>query len=180
MTTSLVHLEDLTFEAYIGHDSITNKVEAIANLINNHYRNQEVVLIGVLKGAFVFMNELIKYIRIPLEVEFIRVSSYEGTKSTGELKLSIDYPTSIKDKHVIIIEDIVDTGLTAKYLLDRAETFSPKSVRMASLFVKPECVKTEIDIDYIGFEIPDHFVVGYGMDYNEKGRELQNVYKVVS
>ena len=176
----LVHLDDLTFDSYLDQSEIISGVKAIATQINNDYSGKEIVLIGVLKGAFVFMNELIKHIRLPLEVEFIRVSSYEGTSSTGEMKLSVDYPKSIKDKHIIIIEDIVDSGLTAQYLLDRAETFEPASIQMASLFVKPDCVKTDIYIDYIGFEIPDHFIVGYGMDYNEKGRELANVYKVVA
>ena len=179
-TPSIINLGDLAFEPYINASSISKEVQSIANQINIQYRDQEIVLIGVLKGAFVFMNELIKHISIPLEVEFIRVSSYEGTTSTGEMNLSVDYPKSIKDKHVIIIEDIVDSGLTAKYLLDRAATFLPASIRMASLFVKPDCVKTDINIDYIGFEIPDHFIVGYGMDYNEKGRELASVYKVAT
>ena len=178
-TSTLVHLDDLTFDPYLDQSEILTGVKAIASEINNHYRGKEIVLVGVLKGAFVFMNELIKHLQISLEIEFIRVSSYEGTSSTGKMNLSIDYPRSIKDKHIIIIEDIVDSGLTAKYLLDRAEVFDPASIRMASLFVKPDCVKTNVNIDYIGFEIPDHFIVGYGMDYNEKGRELASVHKIV-
>jgi len=177
---TIVQLEDLTFDPYLDQEKILTGVKAIAREINHDYEGKEIILIGVLKGAFVFMNDLIKHIQLPVEIEFIRVSSYEGTTSTGRMNLSIDYPSSIKNKHIIIVEDIVDTGLTAKYLLDRAKTFAPASVSMASLIVKPDCVETNIKIDYIGFEIPDHFIVGYGMDYNEKGRELSSIYKVRS
>ncbi len=176
---TIIQLGDLHFAPYIHQSAITEKVKTIAQQINTDYRGKEIVLVGVLKGAFVFMNKLIQYIDLKMEVEFIRVSSYQGTASTGEMNLSMDYPSSIKGRHIIVVEDIVDTGLTAQYLLDRAATFEPASTRMASLFIKPDSIQTDIEIDYVGFEIPDHFIVGYGMDYDEKGRELSMVYRKV-
>jgi len=176
---ALVHLEDLAFEPYIDESQILKLVEQIAAAINADYEGKEITLVCVLKGSFVFVSDLIKYISVPIEVEFIRVSSYKGTTSTGELTLSLDYHQSIVGKHVIIVEDIIDTGQTAAYLLERAKKTDVASVKLATLLLKPAAVITNVEVDYIGMEIPDDFVVGYGMDYNEKGREIPSIYKLV-
>jgi len=176
--TRTIQVHDLTFEPFIDASAIAERVQRIASEIDQDYKGKDVVLIGVLKGAFVFLGDLVKCLKTSLEVEFIRVSSYEGTTSSGKMNLSMDFPSSIADKHIIIVEDIVDSGLTADFLMKRALTFKPASVAMASLFVKPDALKVDIKIDYVGMEIPDRFIIGYGLDYNEKGRELAAVYSL--
>ena len=157
----------------ISEEEIRQQVKKIAQDITNEYQNQEPVMIGVLNGVFVFFADLVREISIPLKIDFVRLASY-GSKnvSSGEITLTKDIELSIKGKPVIIIEDIIDTGLTLSYLVRHIKEGEPESVKICALINKLERREKEIEIDYWGFEIKKGFVVGYGLDYNEKYRYL--------
>lgn len=166
-------MELYTPEALITEDEILLRIEALGNAITKDYENEELVVICVLKGAFVFCSDLIKKINLPLKLEFISLSSYgNSTKSSGDVRLEMDITTNLEGKNVLIVEDIVDSGLTIKTLMELLSVRGPKSVKLASLLFKPSKVKHKIDIHYLGFEIEDKFVIGYGLDYAGRYREL--------
>ncbi len=159
----------------LSQSEIAERVAALGEEIANDYKDkkEELVLIGILKGSFVFLADLARAVDLPLSVDFIGLSSYgDSTKSSGVVRLTQDLSKPIEGKHVLIIEDIVDTGLTMKYLLENLETRGPASVKLCSLLEKPENNKAKIKVDYLGFSIPDKFVIGYGLDYAEKYRNL--------
>jgi hypoxanthine phosphoribosyltransferase len=143
--------------------------------ITRDYQGKPLVLIGVLKGSFIFLADLIRAIDLPVQVDFIGISSYQGTRSTGVVKITSDLTRPIEDKHVVLVEDIVDTGLTMKYLLDNLSTRLPASVKIAALLEKPTRAQVKVPIDYKGFVIGDEFVVGYGLDWDGKLRNLPYV-----
>src|SRR6266702_3147947 len=150
---------------------IAGRVREMAAEIERDHRGKELVLVGVLKGAFVFVSDLARSIDLPLAVDFIGLSSYgEATESSGVVKITSDVSKPIENKHVVIVEDIVDTGLTMRYLLDNLATRHPASVKLCTLLHKPARARTKIPIDYLGFQIEDRFVVGYGLDAGEKYR----------
>lgn len=158
----------------IPEDKIQARVRELAGQISRDYRDKGgVVLVGVLKGAFIFLADLSRRLSIPRVIEFISVSSYpDGDTSTGAVRLVMDLRESIEGKHVLIVEDIVDSGHTLKYLIGMLGTRSPASIRACSLLRKAEGAKVEVTVDYLGFEIPDEWVVGYGLDYAERDRTL--------
>ena len=163
-------------EILISRDTLTAKVKELGEAISKDYKGMELVLIGVLKGSFIFMADLIREITIPVDVDFISISSYgESTISSGIVKIIKDIDINITKKHVLIIEDIVDTGLTLNYLKELFMTRNPKSVKICSALDKVDRRKVKIDIDYEGFSIPDKFVVGYGLDYAGKYRNLPDI-----
>ena len=152
---------------------VDERINEVAELINRDYEGKHVHLICILKGASFFTCELAKRITVPVEVEFMSVSSYgSGTESSGIVKIVQDLSTSIEGKNVIVVEDIIDTGRTLSYLLENLKTRSPKSVRLCTLLDKPERRVVDVKVDYVGFEIPDEFVVGYGLDYDQQYRNL--------
>ena len=166
-------MEQYTPEALISEDEIALRIEALGNAITKDFENEELVVICVLKGAFIFCSDLIKKINRPLSLEFISLSSYgDSTNSSGNVRLEMDITANIEGKNVLIVEDIVDTGLTIKTLLDIMAVRKPKTVRLASLLFKPMKLKHKVKIDYLGFEIEDKFVIGYGLDYAGRYREL--------
>ena len=152
---------------------IAGRVRELAAEIERDHRGKELVLVGVLKGAFVFVSDLSRQIDLPLSVDFIGLSSYgEETESSGVVKITSDLTRPIEGKHVLIVEDIVDTGLTMRYLLDNFSTRRPASVKICALLQKPSRLRTRIPIQYLGFTVPDLFLVGYGLDVGEKYRNL--------
>jgi len=152
---------------------IAGRVRELAAEIERDHRGKELVLVGVLKGAFVFVSDLSRQIDLPLSVDFIGLSSYgEETESSGVVKITSDLTRPIEGKHVLIVEDIVDTGLTMRYLLDNFSTRRPASVKICALLQKPSRLRTRIPIQYLGFTVPDLFLVGYGLDAGEKYRNL--------
>ena len=160
-------------EVLISEEEIMLRVEALGNAITQDFASEDLVVICVLKGAFIFCSDLIKKINRPLHLDFISLSSYgDSTQSSGNVRLDMDLSSNIEGKNVLIVEDIVDTGLTIKTLTELLQSRGPKSVKLASLLYKPEKVKHEIHIDYLGFEIEDKFVIGYGLDYAGRYREL--------
>ncbi len=167
---------DEQLEVLLTREEIQEKVKEIANMISDDYKGKEVLLVCVLKGGVVFLSDLMRYLSISTEIDFIAVSSYGiSTKSSGVVKIIKDLDTSIEDMHVIIVEDIIDTGLTLRYLLENLRTRLPASLKVCALLDKPERRLLEINADYSGFAIPDKFVVGYGLDYSEKYRNLPDI-----
>ena len=160
----------------IAADKIQLRVLSIAEKINKDYQGKTPLFLGVLNGAFLFMADLFKGINLECEISFIRVSSYSGTSSTGQLKNIIGLNDNISGRDIIVVEDIVDTGDTMKYLLDELQKSNPASVRLATILFKPAALKQNVKPDYVGFEIPLAFVVGYGLDYDGLGRNLNDIY----
>lgn len=175
-----VHIEDKDFEILIENDQICKRTRLIGIQLNVDYEDRCPIFIGVLNGSFLFMADLLKEINISCEVAFIGVSSYEGTGSTGKVKETIGLPQNLHNRDVILVEDIVDTGLTLKYILEKVQLQKPASVRVCSLLYKPAALLQPIpELEYVGFEIPNEFVVGYGLDYNGLGRNLNDIYRAV-
>ncbi|MGL5957216.1 MAG: hypoxanthine phosphoribosyltransferase, partial [Phocaeicola sp.] len=154
------------------------EVARVANEINRDLAGEEPLLVSVLNGAFIFTADLMRNITLPHEVSFVRVASYEGTESTGTIKNLIGLNENIEGRSVIIVEDIVDTGFTMNYLVDALKAKNPKEVRIATLLLKPDKLKVELNIDYIAMSIPNDFIVGYGLDYDGQGRNYRDIYVV--
>jgi hypoxanthine phosphoribosyltransferase len=159
-------------DVLISEADLRARVAALGAEISRDYRDRALVVIGVLKGSFVFLADLVRAIDLPLSVDFIGISSYQGTSTTGVVQITSDLTRPIEGKDVLLVEDIVDTGLTMKYLLENLATRRPASVRIAALLEKPARARVKIDVHYRGFEIPDEFVVGYGLDWDGKLRNL--------
>ncbi len=152
---------------------LKERVKAIADQISADYKDKELLLVGVLKGANVFMCDLMREISFPIQIDFIAASSYgHSTESSGVVKILKDLDFSIEGKHVLIVEDIIDTGLTLKYLTENFHSRGPKSLEICTLLDKPERRIAKLEVKYVGFEIPDEFIVGYGIDYAERYRNL--------
>lgn len=174
-----VQVKDKKFSLYIPESRIKEQVSKIANLINNDLAGKHPLFLVVLNGAFVFAADLLRDVTIPCEVSFIRLASYEGTSSTGEVKQLIGLNEDIEGRTVVIVEDIIDSGLTMQELLLILAKKNPKEIRIASLFVKPNNLKVDLNIHYRCFDIENDFIVGYGLDYDQQGRNLPDIYKVI-
>lgn len=171
-----MHIIDKTFELLIPEEKILNEIKRLAQEINQHYQDLNPVFIGVLNGAFMFAADLLKNIDIPSEITFIKAKSYEGIQSTGHVSTRLGLEAPVKGRHIIILEDIVDSGYTINHLMEMLQDQKPASVNIASLLFKPEALKADLDIKYVGFSIPNQFVVGYGLDYDGQGRNLRDIY----
>ncbi len=166
----------LQVEVLFDREELQAKVAEMGKQISDDYRGSDLLVVGILKGAFVFMADLIRQIDVPMEIDFMDVSSYGlSTSSSGEVRIVKDLEYSIKDRDVLIVEDIVDTGLTLKYICENLKTRNPRSVKIACLLDKPSRRKAEVYPDYVGYSIPDKFVVGYGLDYAEQYRHYPAV-----
>jgi len=160
----------------ITQEKINQVVAKLAARIRRDYRAKQPLLLGILKGSFVFMADLVRELGLPVEVDFIKLSSYgAGTKTSGKVKVVQGLKTSIKGRDVLIVEDIVDTGLTVSFLMDYLRKKKPASLKLCVLVDKPSQHKVPVTIDYLGFTVPDKFVVGYGIDWNEKFRHLRDI-----
>lgn len=175
-----VTIHDKQFRKYISTAKVQKAVAGIAKKINKDYKNERPVFLSVLNGSFMFTTDLLKQLKIECEVSFIKVSSYSGTGSTGKVNELIGLNENLKDRSVIILEDIVDSGNTIKKIIPELKQCDPKQVRIAALFFKPDAFKGSIKPDYIGIEVPNDFLVGYGLDYNGLGRNLSDIYKLKS
>ena len=162
----------------ISEEKIEKRIEELAKIIMKNYEGKDLVFVGILKGAAMFMIELAKKIKNDVEFEFIQVESYDGTESTGKIKLKQDLTGKIEGKNVIIIEDIIDTGITLEYLINYIKKLTPLSLEICTLLSKKERREKNLKVDYIGFEIPNEFVVGFGLDYNQKYRNLPFIGKI--
>jgi hypoxanthine phosphoribosyltransferase len=157
----------------VDEEALQSKIKELGEQITKDYQGKELLVVCVLKGAVMFVSDLIKRIDLPLEIDFMAISSYgNSTKSSGIVRIIKDLNEDIKGKHILVVEDIIDSGLTLSYLIDNLKSREPASVAICTLLDKPDNRKTDIDIVYTGFVVPDEFVVGYGLDYAEKYRNL--------
>lgn len=155
--------------------AIRKRVGELGRQISQDYAGRELTLVGILKGSFVFLSDLVRAVNPGVSVDFVCLASYEGRASSGVVRFLLDLRDSAEGRDLLIVEDIVDTGLTLHYLLDNLRTRNPRSLEVCSFLSKAECRKASVPVRYVGFEIPNHFVVGYGLDYNERYRELPYV-----
>ena len=173
-----IQIDDKDFNLLIEYDQIKKRTRLIGIQLNVDYEDRVPVFIGVLNGSFIFLADLMKEVTISSEVTFVKVSSYDGDQNTGAIKKEIGLQMDLKGRDVIIVEDIVDSGATLRYLIDLIHEQEPASVCVCTLLLKPKSLKHEIkEITYVGFEIPDEFVVGYGLDYKGLGRNLKDIYR---
>jgi len=174
-----VTLGDKNFQLYITENQILTAVRAVADQINADYMGKRPLIIPILNGSFMFASDLMKELHVDCDISFIKAASYAGTSSTGNLTALIGLNEELQNRHVIIIEDIVDSGHTLARILPSFEEKNPASLKVATLLFKPNALKTEVQIDYVGMEIPNEFIVGYGLDYDGLGRNLRDIYQVV-
>ena len=165
------------FVTYLSEEQIQNRIIELGRQLSDDYRTKLPIFIGVLNGSFMFMSDLLKHVQINCEMDFFKLSSYGDEKiSSGRVKLVKDLNADITDRHLVIVEDIVDTGLSINYIEEIISEHKPASMKVVSLLVKPESLKYDVKIDYIGFKIPNKFVIGYGLDYAQKYRNLRSIY----
>ncbi len=174
----MIKLHDQYFKPYLSEEQILTAVKNIAEKVAADYKNETPIFVGVLNGAFMFVSDFLKEYQHPCEVTFVKLSSYGGLTSTGIVETLLDVSEDIKGRSVIILEDIIDTGRTLQQLIHMFSDIEVKEFRVASLFYKSEIYNGEYKIDYVGLEIPNKFIVGYGLDYNELGRNLREVYQL--
>ena len=164
----------------LSEKQLEARVAELGDAISRDFKDKDVVFIGVLKGCFIFMADLMRHVTIPCSMDFMAVSSYgSGTVSTGAVKINKDLSQNIEGKHVIFVEDILDSGITLSYLKNYLMARQPASISIATLMDKPARRKADVKADYAGFEVPDAFVVGYGLDYDQQGRNLRDIYTIV-
>ena len=157
----------------LSEEQLSQKIAELGEEISKDYQGKEIVAICVLKGAILFMADLARAVKVPMALDFMAVSSYgNGTSTCGTVRILKDLDNSIEGKHVLVVEDIIDSGVTLKYLLKNLKSRKPASIKLCTLLNKPERRRVEVDIDYCGFTVPDYFLVGYGLDYAEKYRNL--------
>ncbi|MGM0650442.1 MAG: hypoxanthine phosphoribosyltransferase [Bacteroidota bacterium] len=173
-----VRILDKTFSIYLTESKINERVSQLAAQINKEYKQQEIVFVGILNGCFMFASDLFKQLEIDCKVSFLKIASYQGTQSTGKVQQLIGLNEDISNKTVIIIEDIIDTGITIDHIINQLNAYQPSEIKVASLLFKPEAYQKTMQPDYIGFEIPNKFIVGYGLDYNGYGRNLKHIYQI--
>ena len=169
-------VKDKKFRPFIERAALESRIAEVGQRIGQDYADRFPLFVVVLNGAFMFAAELLKNVKIPCEVTFVRVSSYSKTQSTGQLREILGLKEPIESRHVIIVEDIVDTGLTMSELLFQLSVQKPESIQVATLLFKPSALKTPLNVKYVGFEIENKFVIGYGLDYDGEARNLDSVY----
>jgi hypoxanthine phosphoribosyltransferase len=174
-----IRVHDKNFRPYISAEEIGKKVAELAGMLNRDYQDKHPVFIAILNGSFIFAADLFRALRIEAEISFIKLASYKGTKSSGQVISSIGLDMEIFGRHVVIIEDIVDTGKTLNVFLPQLRHQQPLSLKIVALLHKPEATVYPMKVDYSGFEIPDKFVVGYGLDYNGLGRNNAAIYQLL-
>ena len=173
-----IQIKDKQFTVSIKEQDIQKEVIRVANEINRDLADKNPLFLSVLNGSFMFTADLLKHITIPCEISFVKLASYQGVTSTGVIKEVIGLNEDIAGRTVVIVEDIVDTGLTMQRLLETLGTRNPESIHIASLLVKPEKLKVDLNIEYVAMEIPNDFIVGYGLDYDGFGRNYPDIYTV--
>lgn len=176
--TKTVTIKDKQFEKFIEFEQIQAAIARLAGRIDDDLRDKDPIFLAVLNGAFMFAGELMKEVTVPCEITFVRLASYQGTATTNKVQEVLGLNQSIENRTVVIVEDIVDSGNTMAALKKELEKFNPKEIKIATLLLKPHALKQEIDIEYVALEIPNDFIVGYGLDYDGYGRNLKDIYKI--
>jgi len=175
----IVKIKDKTFKISIPEAEILKHVKEVADRINHDMAGKNPLFLAVLNGSFMFAADLMKMITIPCEISFVKLASYQGVISTGSVKEVIGINEDLSGRTIIIIEDIVDTGLTMKRMIESIGTRNPESVHICTLLLKPEKLQEKLDVEYVAMKIPNDFIVGYGLDYDQQGRNLRDIYTVV-
>ena len=176
---SIVKIKDKTFQTLISEAEIKKRVKELAESINHDMKDKNPIFLSVLNGAFIFTADLLREVTIPCEVSFVKLASYQGVISSGKVKEVIGLNVDIANRTVVIVEDIVDTGHTMRRMIDTLQLQHPSSIHICTLFVKPKKLEELLNIDYAAFEISNGFIVGYGLDYDQQGRNLKEVYQAV-
>jgi hypoxanthine phosphoribosyltransferase len=174
-----IRVHDKLFEPYLTQSSIAERIKSIAEELNRDYEGKKPLFIPILNGSFIFASDLFKELSIEAEICFIKLASYKGTKSSGQVITAIGLDTELFGRHVVIIEDIVDTGKTLSEFLPQLHHQQPASLKITALLHKPEATVFPITVDYLGFSVPNKFLLGYGLDYNGLGRNIPEIYKLV-
>ncbi len=175
-----IQIKDKLFHQYITEEEIQARINVIVTELSAKFQDKDPVFVVVLRGAFIFASDILKKFNHPCEIEFVKLSSYSGMQSTGKINITLPLKEEVvKDRDIIILEDIVDSGLTMDFFTNYLTGLQPHSITLVSFLYKPENLKKEINIDIIGFTIPDLFVIGYGLDFDGEGRNLSAVYKLV-
>jgi hypoxanthine phosphoribosyltransferase len=180
LTMNPIQLHSKKFIPYISEKEIDEAITTIADLINREFEGKKPLMMGVLNGSFMFVSDLMKKITIDCELSFVKLASYHGTQSSGVVNELIGLSTDITGRHVIVLEDIVDTGKTLEYLLDVLKTHETASISIGTLLLKPEVFKKKYPVQYVGKNIPNKFVVGYGLDFDGLGRNLREIYQLAA
>ena len=175
-----IQIKDKLFTKFITEDRILKEVSRVADEINRDLEGTEPLFLSVLNGSFMFTADLMKRISLPCEISFVKLASYAGTSSTGKVKELVGLNENIEGRTVVIVEDIIDTGFTMQRLVETLRSKNPKDIRIATLLVKPDKLQVKLDIDYVAMNIPNDFIVGYGLDYDGKGRNYRDIYTVVN
>ena len=175
-----MQIKDLTFSQFINKSSIQQKVRSLAEQLNEDYQSKTPLFLPILNGSFMFAADLIKQVEVPCRVSFVKISSYVGTASSGQLKTLIGLEESLFNQDIIIVEDIVDTGLTLQKILEELKSLGTRSVEVIALLRKQGAREKGVNVKYVGFEIENEFVLGYGLDYDGLGRNLKEIYKAKS
>lgn len=174
----MIQVLDKTFTSFLSEENIQSRIKELAQQINADYEGRNPLFIGILNGSFMFAADLYKHISIPSSISFIKLVSYKGTTSTGTVITSIGLEEDLNGRDIILVEDIVDTGKTLSEFIPTLHKQSPSSIRVCTLLQKPEAMKHPLDVHYIGFSIPNKFVVGYGLDYDGYGRNSREIYQL--
>ena len=173
-----MRIKDRDFEVFISEAELDGIVRRVAAEVSRDYEGRDLVACPILTGAFMFATDLVRRLTVPCEIQFVRYASYSGMSSTGEVRCSLPFPPDLEGRDVLIIEDVVDTGLSMKRMLQDVWALKPRSVSVCTLFFKPGAFQGDYKVDYVGREIGNEFIVGYGLDYDEQGRTLKDVYVV--
>ena len=177
---NVIKLLDKEFKLSITAEEIDTATKNIADRINKDLNNKDVIFLGILNGAFMFASDLLRHITFNCQISFLKLASYQGTSNSGTVKRLIGINENIANKTVVVIEDIVDSGITIEHIIKQLNGYEPADIKIATLLLKPEAYSKAVKLDYIGMEIPNDFIVGYGLDYNGYGRNLQNIYSITN
>lgn len=174
-----IRIKDKQFKTFITEEQILKEVARVGEEINHDLADTNPLFVSVLNGSFMFTADLMKHVNIPCEISFVKLASYAGTSSTGKVKELVGLNDDITGRTIVIVEDIVDTGLTMQRLVETLMARNPKEIRIATLLVKPDKLQVDLDIKYVAMSIPNDFIVGYGLDYDGQGRNYRDIYTVV-
>jgi len=179
MKENIVQVRDKYFEPFIPEEKIQQEVSRIAKQMNEELTDKDPIFLGILNGAFMFASDLYKQITFPCQITFLKLTSYSGTKSTGTVKQLIGINFDLKDRVVVVLEDIVDTGITLETIIRQLSGYEPAEIRVATFLHKPDATIRDVKLDYVGMEIPNDFILGYGLDYDGYGRNYKEIYQLV-
>ena len=174
-----IRIKDKQFKTFITEEQILKEVARVGEEINRDLADAIPLFVSVLNGSFMFTADLMKHVSVPCEISFVKLASYAGTSSTGKVKELVGLNDDITGRTIVIVEDIIDTGLTMERLIETLKARNPKEIRIATLLVKPDKLKVDLDINYIAMSIPNDFIVGYGLDYDGLGRNYRDIYTVI-